>query len=104
NTGDGRLRGEVRQATLLFTDIEGFTTLSEQLAPDVVMQVLNEYLEAVIAPIQRHGGVVNDFIGDGLFASFNLPLANERHAASAIAAAIEIQRATEARRFAGGAR
>ena len=102
--GDGRLRGETREATLLFTDIEGFTTLSERLTPDLLIAVLNEYLEAVVEPIQRHGGVVNGFIGDGLFASFNLPLANERHAASAVAAALDIQRATAERRFAGDVR
>ena len=102
--GDGRLRGETREATLLFTDIEGFTTLSERLTPDVLIAVLNEYLELVVEPIQRHGGVVNSFIGDGLFASFNLPLANEAHAASAIAAALDIQRATAERRFAGDVR
>jgi class 3 adenylate cyclase len=103
-TGDGRISGETREATLLFTDIEGFTTLSERLAPDVLISVLNEYLEAVVEPIQRHGGVVNGFIGDGLFASFNLPLAHERHAASAVAAALDIQRATAERCFAGGVR
>jgi class 3 adenylate cyclase len=102
-TGDGRLLGETREATLLFTDIEGFTTLSERLAPDLLIAVLNEYLEAVVEPIQRHGGVVNSFIGDGLFASFNMPLANEAHATSAVAAALEIQRATQ-RRFAGDVR
>jgi class 3 adenylate cyclase len=102
-TGDGRLLGETREATLLFTDIEGFTTLSERLAPDLLIAVLNEYLEAVVEPIQRHGGVVNSFIGDGLFASFNMPLANAAHAASAVTAALEIQRATE-RRFAGDVR
>ena len=99
--GDGRLGGEVREATLLFTDIQGSTTLSEGAPPDLVISVLNEYLEAVLAPIARHGGVVNGFTGDGLFASFNLPLANPNHAASAIAAAIEIQRITESRAFGG---
>jgi class 3 adenylate cyclase len=103
-TGDGRLSGETREATLLFTDIEGFTTLSERLAPDLLIAVLNEYLEAVVEPIQRHGGVVNSFIGDGLFASFNLPLAKAGHAASAVAAALDIQRATAERRFAGDVR
>jgi class 3 adenylate cyclase len=103
-TGDERLRGETREATLVFTDIEGFTTLSERIAPDLLIAVLNEYLEAVVEPIQRHGGVVNSFIGDGLFASFNMPLANADHAASAVAAALDIQRATEARVFAGDVR
>jgi class 3 adenylate cyclase len=103
-TGDGRLRGETREATLLFTDIEGFTTLSERLAPDVLIQVLNDYLELAMAPIQKHGGVVNAFIGDGLFASFNLPLPNEDHAACALAAALEIQAVTASHVFAGGVR
>jgi class 3 adenylate cyclase len=103
-TGDGRLRGETREATLLFTDIEGFTTLSERVPPDVLIQVLNEYHELVMAPIQRHGGVVNAFIGDGLFASFNLPLPNSDHAAAALAAALEIQETTTGHVFAGGVR
>ena len=101
-TGDGRLRGETREATLVFTDIEGFTTLSEHLDPEVLIAVLNEYLAVVVEPIQRHGGVVNGFIGDGLFASFNLPLPHEGHAAGAVAAAVDIQRALAARTFAGG--
>lgn len=102
--GDDRLRGETREATLMFTDIEGFTALSERLPPDTLIAVLNEYLETVLAPIQKHGGVVNSFIGDGIFASFNMPLANERHARSAIAAAAEIQHALRDRVFAGGVR
>lgn len=101
-TDDGRLRGETREATLLFTDIEGFTTLSEHLDPEVLIAVLNEYLAVVVEPIQRHGGVVSSFIGDGLFASFNLPLPHAGHAAGAVAAAVDIQRALAGRTFAGG--
>ena len=102
--GDGRLTGELRTATLLFTDIEGFTSLSERLPAETLIAVLNEYLEVVLEPIQRHGGVVNSFSGDGLFASFNLPLANERHAECAIAAALAIQQALAPRVFAGEVR
>ena len=58
----------------MFTDIEGFTGLSERLPPAEVASVLNAYLGAVVPVIQRHGGVVNSFIGDGLFVCFNLPL------------------------------
>jgi class 3 adenylate cyclase len=99
--GDGRLEGETREATVLFTDIDGFTTLSEHVPPEVLIEVLNEYLEVVVEPIQRHGGVVNCFIGDGLFASFNMPLTKDRHAAAAVAAAVDIQRALAGRVFAG---
>jgi class 3 adenylate cyclase len=90
---DGRLDGRTAEATLMFTDIAGFTTLSESLPPADVIRLLNDYLPRVVEPIQRHGGVVNGFIGDGLFASFNMPLAAADHAARAVAAAREIQSA-----------
>ncbi len=101
---DGRLTGQTREATLMFTDIDGFTTLSERADPDALIAALDEYLAVVLPPIQRHGGVVNTFIGDGLFASFNLPLANDDHAAAAVAAALEIVEATQERVFTGGLR
>ena len=90
--GQGVLAGETREATILFTDIAGFTTIAEYLPPDRLVIALNEYLETVLEPIRAHGGVVNTFIGDGLFASFNLPLRLENHAAAALAAALEIQK------------
>ncbi len=97
--GDGVLAGEQREATILFTDIEGFTTVAEALAPDQLIDALNQYLETVLEPIGRHGGVVNSFTGDGLFASFNLPLPCEDHAGAAVRAAIDIQRAIGSRVF-----
>ena len=97
--GEGVLAGETREATVLFTDIAGFTTIAEHLAPDALVAALNEYLETVLEPIRAHGGVVNTFIGDGLFASFNMPLACESHACAAVRAAIEIQRAVGGRTF-----
>jgi class 3 adenylate cyclase len=97
--GEGVLAGETREATVLFTDIAGFTTIAEYLAPDELVAALNEYLETVLEPIRAHGGVVNTFIGDGLFASFNMPLACENHACAAVRAAIDIQRAIGGRTF-----
>ncbi len=97
--GEGVLTGEMREATVLFTDIAGFTTIAEHLAPDELIVALNEYLETVLAPIRAHGGVVNTFIGDGLFASFNMPLACEGHAGAAVRAALDIQRAVGSRTF-----
>ncbi|CAN5920281.1 hypothetical protein BH11PSE3_BH11PSE3_41000 [soil metagenome] len=91
-----RVDDTTAEATLMFTDIEGFTGLSERLPPAEVASVLNAYLGAVVPAIQRHGGVVNNFIGDGLFASFNLPLPCEDHAACALKAAIDIQQALSA--------
>ena len=103
-SADGRLSGQMREATLMFTDIDGFTTLSERADPDTLIAALDEYLAVVLPPIQRNGGVVNTFIGDGLFASFNLPLANDDHAAAAVSAALEIVEVTRERVFAGGLR
>jgi class 3 adenylate cyclase len=97
--GEGVLAGETREATILFTDIAGFTTIAEHLAPDALVAALNEYLETVLEPIRTHGGVVNTFIGDGLFASFNMPLACPDHACAAVRAAIDIQRAVGDRTF-----
>ncbi|MBI3195990.1 MAG: adenylate/guanylate cyclase domain-containing protein [Rhodospirillales bacterium] len=97
--GQGVLAGETREATVLFTDIAGFTTIAEVLPPGQLVAALNEYLETVLAPIRTHGGVVNTFIGDGLFASFNMPLACEDHAAAAVRAALDIQRAIGSRTF-----
>ncbi|TAJ15942.1 MAG: adenylate/guanylate cyclase domain-containing protein, partial [Dehalococcoidia bacterium] len=97
--GQGVLAGETREATILFTDIAGFTTIAEYLAPDRLVTALNEYLETVLEPIRAHGGVVNTFIGDGLFASFNMPLACDNHGAAAVRAAIDIQRAVGGRTF-----
>jgi HAMP domain-containing protein len=56
-------QGEIAEATILFTDIAGFTTIAEHLGPTELVGVLNEYLETVLEPIRRNGGVVNTFIG-----------------------------------------
>jgi class 3 adenylate cyclase len=98
----GRVAHNTGVATLMFTDIEGFTGLSEGVNPTDLASILNTYLGTVVPAIERHGGVVNNFSGDGLFASFNLPLPLPDHAAAAIRAAIDIQRALADVRFAGG--
>lgn len=100
----GRTVDTSAEATLMFTDIEGFTGLSERTTPSQVAAILNAYLHTVVPVIQRHGGVVNSFIGDGLFASFNLPRPLENHAAAGLGAALEIQQALAAAEFAGGIR
>lgn len=95
----GRMEGETGEATILFSDIAGFTTIAEYLTPAELVGALNDYLETVLAPIREHGGVVHTFIGDGLFASFNMPLACESHAVAAVRAALDIQRAVGSRTF-----
>jgi class 3 adenylate cyclase len=100
----GRAADTLAEATLMFIDIEGFTTLSESLPPRDVASILNTYLGLVVPVIQQNGGVVNSFIGDGLFASFNLPLPIDHHAAAAIRSALEIQKLIAGAGFASGTR
>jgi class 3 adenylate cyclase len=97
--GQDARSGETGEATILFSDIAGFTTIAEYLTPAELVGALNDYLETVLTPIREHGGVVHTFIGDGLFASFNMPLACESHAVAAVRAAIDIQRAVGSRTF-----
>jgi len=99
--GQDSRSGETGEATILFSDIAGFTTIAEYLTPAELVGALNDYLETVLAPIREHGGVVHTFIGDGLFASFNMPLACESHAVAAVRAALDIQRAVGSRTFGG---
>jgi class 3 adenylate cyclase len=96
---EGARSGETGDATILFSDIAGFTTIAEYLTPAELVGALNDYLETVLRPIREHGGVVHTFIGDGLFASFNMPLACESHPVAAVRAALDIQKAVGSRTF-----
>ena len=96
--------GEVRETTIFFSDLEGFTTLSEGMSPVDLISTLNEYFAAVTEPIVRHGGAINQYQGDAILATFNLPTAQEDHAANAVRAAIEIQHILASRTFGAGLR
>ena len=96
--------GEVRETTIFFSDLEGFTTLSEGMSPVALISTLNEYFAAVTEPIVRHGGAINQYQGDAILATFNLPAAQEDHAANAVRAAIEIQHVLASRTFGAGLR
>lgn len=68
---DGDRLGEEKECTVLFSDIRDFTTLSETHPPRMIVAMLNEYLEAMSRVIQRHGGVIDKFIGDAVMAVFH---------------------------------
>jgi class 3 adenylate cyclase len=93
------LAGEERECTILVTDIENYTSISESLPPKETVLLLNAYFSVVVDIIQQHQGVVNKFIGDSLFAMFNVPLDDPEHAIHAIQAAIAIEKITESATF-----
>ncbi|HUG36578.1 MAG TPA: adenylate/guanylate cyclase domain-containing protein [Candidatus Limnocylindrales bacterium] len=87
------LRGERREVSILFSDLRGFTTLSETMPAEEVAARLTEYFEAMTAAIFPHRGMINDFVGDGIVAVFGAPLRDPDHAGNAVAAAIDMARA-----------
>ena len=95
-------KGEVSDCTILFTDIEGFTTISETLSPEQLIEALNRYFKLISEPIGRHGGVISQFQGDAVLATFNVPRPDADHAANAVRAALEIQTVLDGERFGDG--
>lgn len=83
------------ELTILFSDIRGFTTLSEKLTPEAVVALLNPYLETMTAIIHQHGGTVDKYEGDAIVAFFGEPIPYADHARRAVAAAIEMHHALD---------
>ena len=95
-------KGELSECTILFTDIEGFTAISETLAPEQLIEALNQYFSLVADPITKYGGVISQFQGDAILATFNLPKPDSDHASNAVRAALEIQSVLEGVEFGDG--
>ena len=87
------LGGEEREVTILFADLRGFTALSENLSPPELIELLNDYLERMSAEIERHGGVIDKFIGDAIMAVFGAPLKQEGDADNALRSALAMEQA-----------
>ena len=84
------ISGTKQEATFLFTDVAGFTTLSEQLTAEQLSEVLNAYLEGACQIILEHRGTIDKFIGDAIMAIFNAPLPQADHAARAVRCALDL--------------
>ena len=83
-----RLGGVAREATVMFSDLRGFTSFAESLEPDQVITILNHYLTAMVDDaILPHGGTLVDYMGDGIMAVFGAPVEMDDHADRALAAA-----------------
>ncbi|MEM7065201.1 MAG: GAF domain-containing protein [Cyanobacteria bacterium P01_B01_bin.77] len=88
---DSLMVGKRRDVTVLFSDIRGYTTLTESLEASQVVSMLNEYFETMVEAVFNHEGTLDKFIGDALMAVFGAPLPLENHSWSAIQAALDMR-------------
>lgn len=85
------LGGELREVTVLFSDLRGYSTITERAEPGEVVRLLNDYFGAMNEVIEAHEGVVIEFLGDGILAVFNAPAPVEGHAVRGVEAALAMR-------------
>ncbi len=90
------MEGESRELSVLFSDVRGFTTVSEGLDPKMLAQVMNEFLTALSRVIYRHQGTIDKYMGDCIMAFWGAPIADARHARNAVRAGLDMLSAMEA--------
>ena len=100
---DAKLAASRRRMTVLFSDIRGFTSMSEKMQPEEVVTFLREYLTVMTEAVFKHGGTVDKYIGDAIMALYNVPFEAPDHALRAVRTALEFQERLQplAERFAG---
>lgn len=95
-----KLGGEKREISIFFSDLQGFTTISENLSPEGLTKLINEYLTAMTDIIQEEGGTIDKYEGDAIIAFWNAPISFEDHALRCVRAALRCQeRLTELRPY-----
>jgi len=90
---EAQLGGQMRELSILFSDIRNFTTISEQLGPQETVSMLNDYFSGMVDIVFHHGGILDKFIGDAMLAVFGAPFSTGEDADRALATAIEMMRA-----------
>ena len=90
---DGKLNlgGEQREVTILFTDIRGFTSMSEKMEPERVVTTLNEYFSDMIDIVFKHNGTLDKIIGDELMVLYGAPISGDNDTQRAVETAVEMQ-------------
>ena len=86
------VEGERKQVSVMFTDVSGFTAMSERLDPEDVHAIMDRVFEIVLTAVHHYEGTINQFLGDGVMALFGAPIAHEDHPHRALSAALAIQR------------
>ena len=97
----GRIEPVEVESTILFCDLVSFTALTERLGPSRIIELLNSFFSVMVHILERHDGVVTQFQGDAILATFNVPIPNQEHAANALRAAIEMCATVDTHDFAG---
>src|SRR5207302_7336723 len=95
SAGEGELPSQRLHAVVLFSDIRGFTRMSEKLSPEQVVGILNEYFERMVAVIDAHGGHIDKFIGDAIMAYWGVPDPVDEAERKAISAALGMREAMD---------
>ena len=99
--GGGKLEVQQTEATILFCDIEAFTRLTESLGPVKIVEVLNAYFSRMVEILEQRGGVVTQFQGDAILATFNVPVGDDDHARNAVQAAQDMLTSVAGNEYAG---
>lgn len=86
-----KLGGKLQEITVLFADLEGFTSLSERTDPEKLLTILNQYHSLIVKIIQKYSGTIDKFIGDCVMALYNTPVEEEEHINNAVKSALHIQ-------------
>jgi class 3 adenylate cyclase/tetratricopeptide (TPR) repeat protein len=90
-TSKGAIEGERKIVTVMFSDVSGFTAMSEKLDPEDVHGIMDRAFEIILNAVHQYEGTINQFLGDGVMALFGAPIAHEDHAQRALSAALAIQ-------------
>ncbi|HCL90365.1 MAG TPA: hypothetical protein DHW70_03480, partial [Candidatus Atribacteria bacterium] len=93
--GKGSLPSERSEATIIFIDISGFTKLADQMDPEKATEIINNIFSPIVGIVDKYGGSINKFLGDGLMAIFGTPFSHEDDPERAARASLEIMKYIE---------
>jgi adenylate cyclase len=90
-SGQIRLGGERREAVIFFSDVRGFVSMTDHMPPEAIVEMLNEYMTRMVTIIQKHGGVVDKYVGDAIMALWGVPVSSPDDTENALKACLEMR-------------